>query len=212
MLINISMITVQNIPIFISSIAKALVYNFEKESLVNHILHLEKTIPTTSRSNAGGWQSLHYDNFAYDNPYAADLINENILPVLDQISDSWGFPKTKKISYWYNVNRRYNYNHTHYHPQALLSGVIYLKVPIQSGRISFDRAASEADRMDFITGYQLDTDHRCPDNANINTGHWEVPQENLMIIFPGHLEHHVEQNNCPHDDDARISMSFNYFL
>jgi len=212
MLINIFMITVQNIPIFMSSIAKAMVYNFEKASLINHILHLEKTTPSASRSNAGGWQSFHYDHTKYDNSYAAELMTDSILPVLDQIAESWGFPKTKNLSYWYNVNRRYNYNHSHYHPQALLSGVIYLKVPTMSGRISFTRAASEADRMSFITAYQLESNNLCPDNPNINVGQWEVPQENLMIIFPGHLEHHVEQNQCPDPDDVRISISFNYFL
>ena len=212
MLINISMITEQNIPIFMSSIAKAMVYNFEKEKLVNHILYLEKTTPSASRSNAGGWQSFHYDHTKYDNPHAAELMMDSILPVLDQIAESWGFPKTKNLSYWYNVNRRYNYNHSHYHPQALLSGVIYLKVPTMSGRISFTRAASEADRMSFITAYQLESDNLCPDNPNINVGQWEVPQENLMIIFPGHLEHHVEQNQCPDPDNVRISISFNYFL
>jgi uncharacterized protein (TIGR02466 family) len=212
MLINISMITVQNIPIFVTAIAKAMVYNFEKASLINHILHLEKTTQSSSRSNAGGWQSFHYDHTKYDNPYAAELMTDNILPVLDQIAESWGFPKTKNLSYWYNVNRRYNYNHSHYHPQALLSGVIYLKVPTMSGRISFTRAASEADRMSFITAYQLESNNLCPDNPNINVGQWEVPQENLMIIFPGHLEHHVEQNQCPDPDDVRISISFNYFL
>jgi len=210
--INNFMITVQNIPIFISSIAKAIIHSFEREKLVNYIFELEKSSPSAARSNAGGWQSYHYDNRAYDNPYVAELMNENILPVLDQIAESWGYPKTKKLSYWYNVNRRHNYNHSHYHPQAILSGVIYLKVPKMSGRISFTRAASEADRMAFITAYQLETDNLCPDNPNINVGQWEVPQENLMIIFPGHLEHHVEQNLCPDPDDARISISFNYFL
>jgi hypothetical protein len=80
-----------------SSIAKAIVYNFEKEKLVNQILSLEKTLPSASRSNAGGWQSQHFDNKKYDNPYVAELMNENILPVLDQIADSWGFPKTTNL-------------------------------------------------------------------------------------------------------------------
>jgi hypothetical protein len=93
-----------------------------------------------------------------------------------------------------------------------LSGVIYLKVPKNSGRIAFTRANSDADRMDFITTYQYETSDMCPNNPNINVVNWVEPQENLLVIFPGHLEHYVEQNLTTDDDDSRISLSFNYFI
>jgi uncharacterized protein (TIGR02466 family) len=206
------MITVQSHPLFVTSIAKTMIYDFNKVSLIENILNLEKNIESARRSNAGGWQSPHYDNRKFDNPYAADLFQNNIIPILDQTAEAWGYPKTKNLSYWYNLNRRYNYNQPHYHPHALLSGVIYLKVPANSGKLTFLRATTEQDRMDFITTYQFETNDLCPDNPNINVLHWEQPQENLLILFPGHLEHHVEQNLTSDVDDLRISLSFNYFL
>jgi uncharacterized protein (TIGR02466 family) len=206
------MIIIQTQPIFVSSIAKAMIYEFNKSALVDHILTLSKSMESAQHSNAGGWQSLNFDNRLFDNPHAAELLQEVILPILDQTAEAWGYPKTKKLSYWYNINRKYNYNHPHYHPHALLSGVIYLKVPTDSGRLTFLRSSTENDRMDFITTHQFEANELCPDNANCNVLHWEYPQENLLIIFPGHLEHQVEQNLTNDIDDVRISLSFNYFL
>jgi len=206
------MITVHSIPLFQSSIAFARVVGFDKISLISEILKLESVSTSNQRSNAGGFQSTNFDMNTFDNPYVSEMFNDFILPVLDQVADSWGFPRTKNLSYWYNVNRRYNYNHTHYHPMAILSGVIYLKVPTNSGNITFTRAGSEADRMDFLTSWQLETNQLVADTPNANIMHSKVPEENLLIVFPGHLEHYVEQNLTKDTDDSRISVSFNYFL
>jgi uncharacterized protein (TIGR02466 family) len=206
------MIDLYSQPLFVSSIAKAMVYSFDKPKLIETIFQLEKTIPSAHRSNSGGWQSPHYDHTTIDNSYVFELIQDNIMPALHEVAESWGYPTSKNLSYWYNINRRSNYNQSHYHPGALLSGVIYLKVPSHSGNIVFIRSSNEADRMDFITEYQITNNIICPDNPNINVLHWEVPQENLLIIFPGHLQHHVDQNISTDEDDARISLSFNYFL
>ncbi len=206
------MIALQTQPIFVSSIAKAMIYGFDKSNLITSILDLEKTAPSNQRSNAGGWQSPNFDNKKFDNPYVAQLLQDFVIPAFHEIAEAWGFPKAKNLSYWYNINRRYNYNHAHYHPNALLSGVIYLKIPRDSGKITFLRSTNESDRMDFISTYQFETSELCPDNPNVNVLHWEYPQENLLIIFPGHLQHQVEQNVSPDADNVRISLSFNYFL
>jgi uncharacterized protein (TIGR02466 family) len=206
------MITVQTVPLFQSSIAWTKIFGFEKLKLIQEIFKLENQTDGAHRSNAGGWQSTHYDMNGFDNLYAAELFREYIFPILDQVADSWGFPRTKNLAYWYNINRKYNYNHTHYHPLAILSGVLYLKVPTNSGKITFTRAGSEADRMDFLSAWQLETNQVIADNANTNVMHSKEPEENLLIIFPGHLEHYVEQNLTNDADDSRISVSFNYFL
>jgi uncharacterized protein (TIGR02466 family) len=206
------MITVQSVPLFQTSVVWTKIFGFEKTKLIQEILKLENVSDGNVRSNAGGWQSTNYDMNGFDNPYAAELFRDSIFPILDHTADSWGFPRTKNLSYWYNVNRKYNYNHTHYHPLAILSGVIYLKVPRNSGKITFTRAGSEADRMDFLTAWQFETNQLVADNPNANVTHSKEPEENLLIIFPGHLEHYVEQNLTNDSDDARISVSFNYFL
>lgn len=197
--------------IFTTSLATTMVYDFDREKLVDHILNLEKTSPSTARSNTGGWQSFHCDNRAYDTPIMQELVNTQILPVFQNVAASWGYPLANNISYWYNVNRKYNYNQAHYHPQCLLSGVLYIKVPSDSGKITFMRAGTEADRMDFLSQWQLENGE-LPDNSNTSVMHWSHPVEHLLVIFPAHLEHLVGQNNSVDDDPARISIAFNYFL
>lgn len=198
-------------PIFTTSLATTMVYDFNKSQLVDHILNLEKTAPSNARSNAGGWQSLHCDQLTYDTPMMQELVNTQILPIFQSVSQSWGYPVANNVSYWYNVNRKYNYNQAHYHPQCLLSGVLYIKVPSNSGKITFMRASSEADRMDFLSQWQMDHGE-LPTTPNISVQHWSHPVENLLAIFPAHLEHLVGQNNTLDADDARISIAFNYFL
>jgi uncharacterized protein (TIGR02466 family) len=206
------MITVQTIPLFQSSVAYGKIFGFDKKNLVNEILKLETTADSNLRSNAGGYQSTSFDIKAADNPYASELFKDTVMPILNEVATSWGFPVAKNLSYWYNVNRKYNYNHSHYHPQAILSGVLYLKVPTNSGKITFTRASSEADRLDFLTAWHYETNQLVLDNPNTNVLHSKEPEENLLIIFPGHLEHYVEQNLTEDLDDSRISVSFNYFL
>ena len=38
---------------------------------------------------------------------------------------------------WANINPRYGFNRSHVHPNVLWSGVYYVQVPPQSGRIFF---------------------------------------------------------------------------
>jgi uncharacterized protein (TIGR02466 family) len=206
------MITVQTIPLFQTSVAYGKIFGFNKKNLVNEILKLEKNAPSNFRSNAGGFQSLAVDINVPDNQYVSELFNDVITPILNEVAVSWGFPIAKNLTYWYNVNRRYNYNHSHYHPHSLLSGVLYLKVPTNSGKIVFTRADSEADRLDFLTSWQHEHNQLVLDSPNSNVLHSKEPEENLLIVFPGHLEHYVEQNLTEDLDDARISISFNYFL
>jgi uncharacterized protein (TIGR02466 family) len=128
-----------------------------------------------------------------------------------KIIDSWVVPKElSNYSYWYNVNRRYNYNTAHMHPDSYLSGVYYVKVPADSGRIVFDRPQTEADRMLFQTQWFLNNSITV-DNPRINTEHWFVPEEGMLLMFPGHLTHSVEQNLSADEDDRRISLSFNLY-
>ena len=211
-IINIHMITVQTIPLFQTSVAYGKILGFDKKNLVNEVLKLEKNAPSNLRSNAGGFQSLAVDINVPDNQYVSELFNDIIAPILNEVAVSWGFPIAKNLTYWYNVNRRYNYNHSHYHPQAILSGVLYLKVPTNSGKIVFTRADSESDRLDFLTSWQHEHNQLVLDSPNTNVLHSKEPEENLLIVFPGHLEHYVEQNLTEDLDDARISISFNYFL
>ena len=48
----------------------------------------------------------------------------------------------KMNSMWININGPGNYNHSHNHPGCDLSGVLWLKVPENSGNIVFESPQS----------------------------------------------------------------------
>ena len=82
--------------------------------------------------------------------------------------------------------------------------------PKNSGNIMFLRSQVEADRLNFISEI-LFANNTDIDTPHLFTEYRMVPQEGLLLLFPGHLSHYVEQNNTEESDDRRISLSFNFF-
>ena len=170
---------------------------------VNKILNKENSV---IRSNVNGLQSSSYKRPNYDNIETMRLFEDFIKPICDKIVGEWGIQtKNKEISYWYNVNPQYSYNKEHYHPNSFLSGVFYLKAPPNSGKIVFVRAQSEIDRMTNITS-ELSTYNVFINNNRINVENWFVPDEKLLLLFPSHITHYVEQNNSNSLEDNPRSV------
>lgn len=197
--------------IFISSCYTTYLQPLNHNLLIEIVENLEKISTSNRRSNRGGWQSLPYEKTRIDNGITMNLFSKFIEPLAQKIVDSWGLPlELQTYNYWYNINRKYNYNSAHTHPTSYISGVYYIKVPVDSGRILFDRSENESDRLHFQTRYLLENSLSV-DNPRINTEHWFRPEEGMLLLFPGHLKHSVEQNLTTSVDDRRISLSFNFF-
>jgi uncharacterized protein (TIGR02466 family) len=104
-------------------------------------------------------------------------------------------------NYWFNINRKYNYNKPHTHPGSQFSAIVYLKCPRNSGNLVFDRS-------DAFTGYMTS---QFKETNDYNFYSWHMtPEENMFIVFPSYLQHYVEQNLCQELDDERISIAFNF--
>lgn len=197
--------------LFVTSCYTTYLEDVDNSKINERVLHLEKHDEGNHRSNHGGYQSnpIHFDEV--DSAEVMRLFSNHIFPAAQRIVDSWDIKKElSQYVYWYNVNRRYNYNAIHDHPMSFVSGVYYSKVPKDSGVIRFIRSQTEMDRMSFQHNHMIHTG-AIPNNNRINTEHWFVPSEGLLILFPGHLTHEVDQNLTPDEDDARISLSFNFF-
>tara|TARA_Y200000002_G_scaffold41377_1_gene30078 strand:+ start:84 stop:665 length:582 start_codon:yes stop_codon:yes gene_type:complete len=144
---------------------------------------------THSSHNASNVGGLQFNCFDYD-------------PLMDSIKKN--APKHNGselgdlyIFSWLNVNLSGSYNHRHTHSDGInfLSGVYYAKVPENSGGIVFHDSKppifyASADMRYF----ERDQKHRI------------MPKENMLLYFPGWLEHEVESNNS---NEERISISFN---
>ena len=161
---------------------------------VDYILNLKSARPSLSKSNFGGW---HSDCNLFDHDIFKEL-SSDILSIAKQSLSSFlntrysevsgGSPNLRFTEMWANVNTKTNFNAHHIH-EGILSGVFYLKVPENSGRLILSNPAVRSDAH-YI---------RCKDYA-------VDPERLALIFFPSWLMHYVEPSN---NDEERISISFN---
>lgn len=160
---------------------------YQSEDYLERILEIYSQEPSTSKSNAGGgWQSrddLHRD------PIFREFVNNILLKqIASGILKDYNVTEFTMQSMWANVNEKHSFNYHHTH-EGYLSGVFYLKVPQNSGRIVFTNPAVRSEAHP------------------IRSSNYAVqPQSLACIIFPSWLEHYVEPNMS---DEPRVSISFN---
>lgn len=160
---------------------------YQAEDYLERIEQLYNNEPSVTKSNSGGgWQSR--DNL-HEDPIFREFVNNILLKsIASNILKEYNISDFKLQSMWANVNGKHSFNYHHTH-EGYLSGVFYLKVPENSGRLVFTNPAIRSEMHPI----------RCP-NYKIQ------PQPLACIVFPSWLEHYVEPNQS---DDTRISISFN---
>ena len=190
------MITEHHFPtiIYIKDIPNALQLN---QYLEQKIIQWSQQDKGVSKTNAGGWHSETDMNKREEyNPLTKELFNMqeeifkkehlSLKPVLGNM--------------WANINYPGNYNRPHLHPNALFSGVYWVKVPPQSGNFMV---------YDPRTGVQVTMPNR--KKGALPSELWrEVHYEPIAgrcIMFPSWLWHEVKPNES---NQTRISVSFNF--
>jgi uncharacterized protein (TIGR02466 family) len=152
---------------------------------------------STRRSNVNGWQSPTFN--AQNNPeFFQSNFCKNIWNQFIETSKHFNL-KESYLFYlkdiWININSPGSYNLSHIHPLNYVSGVFYVKVPKNSGCITFENVLEKNTVLPFYTT-----------NDTLRMIEQIVPEEGKMVLFSSYLPHNVEQNNS---DDDRISISFN---
>jgi uncharacterized protein (TIGR02466 family) len=149
-----------------------------------------------ANTNVKGWQS---PNILQDLPEFAD-INLRILQVCERIGESLNFKSNHTYTHqaWVNISPPGASNKLHFHPNCHFSGVYYvsLKAP-ECGSIFF-RDPRIASRM--MTYPAVEPTPFTADEIQMR------PEAGRMYVFPGWLEHGVEENMS---DQDRVSISFN---
>lgn len=99
---------------------------------------------------------------------------------------------------WLNKTEKGQSHHRHWHPNSIISGIIYLQGDEKSGHTKF--ITGQYDLLEFeITQPNL-----------YNSKSWSIePIRNRVIIFPSNLEHLVEEYT---GEIPRITLSFNTFV
>lgn len=98
---------------------------------------------------------------------------------------------------WLNINGKESKNLKHSHGNALLSGVVYIDVPENSGNIRF---YSQLNNSYYYKSYYSS------DSEFLHQYISYKPINKKVIIFQSHLEHDVEENVT---NKERYSIAFN---
>lgn len=99
---------------------------------------------------------------------------------------------------WLNKTENGQSHHRHWHPNSVISGIVYLEGDETSGHTRF--ITSRYDQLEFEI-----------ENPNIyNSKSWSIqPIKNRILLFPSHIEHLVEEYQGV---TSRITLSFNTFV
>ena len=206
------MIKTQEHKLFITSCFVAHHKTDNNDRLIKEIYRIANSSSSNGKSNQGGYQSFPYSFPNFDNKIIENMFLKTIQPTAKNIMNNWGLHNINmdRYCYWYNINYKYSYNNPHVHPDSYLSGVYYIQVPSNSGKIVFERSTSERDRMVHQTR-QIIKNNIKVNNPCINNEYCFTPKEGMLILFPGHLSHYVQQNLTDEEKQDRISLSFNFF-
>ena len=147
-------------------------------------------------SNRGGWHSHFYD-ITEENVISKALrigLGKSIFTAIDP---SLGVD----ITYWIMINPPTSYNSSHTHPEAHLSGVMWIKTPKDCGDIQFNNPA------EFIGFVELNCYLSEVKNKTGTFGSTlYTPKAGKMLTFPSSLRHEVKVNES---DEDRIAVSYN---
>lgn len=112
--------------------------------------------------------------------------------------------KIKHTGSWINLHAPGDYAPKHNHTNSFYSGVFYLDVPENSGKIWFIKSTTHCT-------YTTPTIDPTITEFNIqNSNEWGFdPESNDLLLFPSHLDHSVDVNES---NSNRYSLAFNYFL
>jgi len=124
-----------------------------------------------------------------------NIYKSNVLEIKDQI-------KLYITDSWLLKHKQNNYGPMHNHFNSLISGVLYIKVPENSGNITFYKSGSFGYEPSIALDYKNYNFH--------NSSSWTLNvKENSLILFPSNLMHSISPNLS---NKTRLSLAFNVFL
>jgi len=102
---------------------------------------------------------------------------------------------------WFNINEPGSNHHRHYHPNSIMSGVIIITNPENSGLLVF----SSPHQRDLV----METNKKSA-GTPFNDGIFSPKQDvSSIVIFPSWLEHAVSKNMS---NENRLTIAFNVFV
>lgn len=152
------------------------------------------------KSNRGGWHSQFFNVDGDDNIISKTLRKGLGRSVFSSLSKELGV----NVNYWIMINPPNTYNTSHTHPDAHLSGVMWIKTPENCGNILFNSPFE-------FSGYSECASYldEVREHINMQPSFWFTPMPGKMLTFPSALRHEVKVNES---DEDRIAVSYNIRL
>ena len=169
----------------------------DNNQLTQDIVNWSNQAKGVSKTNFKGW---HSTTDMHTKPEYQQLAKE-LFEMQKEIYDNENLARKPILgNMWANINPPGSMNMPHVHPNALFSGVYYVKSQPNCGRLKI---------IDSRPGVQYNMPVRKPGNPGKDM--WRVvniePVTGRIIMFPAWLWHGVEENKS---NDIRISVSFNF--
>ena len=169
----------------------------DNNQLTQNIINWSNQDKGINKTNVKGW---HSTTDMASKPEYQQLVTE-LLRMQKEIYNNEHLDRHAKLgNMWANINPPGGLNNPHIHPNALFSGVYYVKSNPKSGRLKI---------YDPRPGAQFSMPARKPGNPGKDL--WRdvnlEPVTGRIIMFPAWLWHSVEPNKS---NDIRISVSFNF--
>ena len=173
-------------------------FDTKKQSLIKYAYNLRDNDEQGRRaSNRGGYQSLAFP------VKGGDVLQDLLINVISNIP-SFRNNIDVKCDTWVNINPPLSFNMKHCHPNCDIAGVLWIKIPENSGDIVFHSP------FNFISYNEMICyTRKFQERGNYFHDYKFPAREGTLLIFPAHLEHKVIENNS---DEDRISVSFNLKL
>lgn len=173
---------------------------FYLENVWNHFPHHGKGVAFTGNHNDGFCSMLEYDPLFKE---LCDIILNKAETFYDknyQSIQQLGFflaPKKelKITKMWFNVITPFGHQGKHHHNECVIAGTYYVRMPKNSGAISFENPNPWAYHMG----------QSCMNDTLVLDEHGIEPNSGDLILWPGWMSHSVHMNQS---NDNRISISF----
>ena len=182
---------------FFPTIIYAEDFKLDTNKIAQDIIQWSRQDSGVTKTNVNGW---HSETNMHEKSEYKPLVNELFRMAHQIFEEEWLEREPFLGNMWANINPFGGYNKPHVHPNALFSGVYYVKTPPNCGRL-----IGQDPRPGIQTCMPTRKKGQPPKHL------WRdvhlQPQENSAIIFPAWLWHSVEPNQS---NENRISVSFNF--
>ena len=173
--------------------------DIEKNLIKTSYQQRKKDLKGRVVSNRGGWQSsfIQEEN---------NIIRSTLLRGIRDYGESNQIFECDLIlsSLWININGKGDYNELHHHPSCDLSGVFWIKTPVDCGSLVFNSP------HDFVQAKELKSYAAgVKDEWKQFESYYFPSIAGRLMIFPSFLLHQVRPNQSNED---RISVCFNLVL